>query len=566
MTQKLVLVIIAMALVTPVWAAPAPVGAISGTVRNSGGIAQMGATVQFFTSSLMPVATAFTDVKGFFRAENLTPGTYYVKVSAPSFLPALRERVALKSGASLVVDFTLMTLFEAVQMLPARKRTSADDDDWKWTLRSTANRPILRVFEDEPLWVVTSGDNGEKTLKARVMLLTNSDARRAGASDMTTAFKVERSVFSSGTLAFGGDLGYNGSPTGVVRTSYSNVMPSGSEPEIAITMRRFATADMAAHDLALQALALSLSDNFSVADFADLRFGSEYQAIQFVGHVTAAQPFGSARFHLNSDTILEYRYATSVPDTRDWKGFDSAPADLSESGPRVSLANFSPVIEHAHHHELSLSRRFGDNNVQLGVYSDRISNPALTGVGSVTTDSGQFLPDIYAGTFTWNGPDLHANGVRAVVQRKLADNLTATIDYGYGGVLTLAEAAPLSWADLRSNMSTERRHSVAYKMSGTLPMSHTSWIASYRWISGGNCPLTAVDMFNTSPGQADPYLSFFLRQPLPGTGFMPGRMEALVDVRNLLAQGYVPIVGEGGRALYLTQSARSLRGGLAFTF
>jgi hypothetical protein len=73
-------------------------------------------------------------------------------------------------------------------------------------------------------------------------------------------------------------------------------------------------------------------------------------------------------------------------------------------------------------------------------------------------------------------------------------------------------------------------------------------------------------MFNASPGQTDPYLSIFLRQPLPGVGFIPGRMEALVDVRNLLAQGYVPILGEGGRALYLTQSARSLRGGLAFTF
>ena len=27
-------------------------------------------------------------------------------------------------------------------------RAVPDDDDWKWTLRSVANRPILRVFDD----------------------------------------------------------------------------------------------------------------------------------------------------------------------------------------------------------------------------------------------------------------------------------------------------------------------------------------------------------------------------------------------------------------------------------
>jgi hypothetical protein len=322
---------------------------------------------------------------------------------------------------------------------------------------------------------------------------------------------------------------------------------------------------MAAHDLALQALAVSLSDNISLADFADLRFGSEYQNIEFIGHVAAVRPFGSADFHLSPNTVLEYQFATSVPTTREWKGFDSAPADLSESGPRVSLLNSNLAIESAHHNEISLSRRFGDNRVQFGVYSDRVADPVLTGVGAMTVDSGQALPDFYSGTFAWNGPDLRTSGLRAVVQRKLSSDLTATLDYAYGGVLALEQGGPMSWPELRSAISTERRHSLAYKMSGKLARSHTRWIASYRWTEG-RCNLTSVDMFNTSAGQADPYLSIFIRQPLPGMGFMPGRMEALVDVRNLLAQGYIPVVGENGHGLYLVQTARSVRGGLSFTF
>ena len=101
-------------------------------------------------------------------------------------------------------------------------------------------------------------------------------------------------------------------------------------------------------------------------------------------------------------------------------------------------------------------------------------------------------------------------------------------------------------------------------MNGTLPRAKTKWIASYRWTSGQT--LTPVDLFNASAGQTDPYFNLFVRQPLPHFHGMPGNMEALIDVRNLLAQGYVPVVGPDGTTVYLVQSARSVRGGVAFTF
>ena len=39
-----------------------------------------------------------------------------------------------------------------------------------------------------------------------------------------------------------------------------------------------------------------------------------------------------------------------------------------------------------------------------------------------------------------------------------------------------------------------------------------------------------------------------------------------MDLRNLLAQGYVPVMGSDGQTVYLVESARSVRGGLAFSF
>jgi len=122
----------------------------------------------------------------------------------------------------------------------------------------------------------------------------------------------------------------------------------------------------------------------------------------------------------------------------------------------------------------------------------------------------------------------------------------------------------LSLGNARESMKVRNRETVAAKVSGGVPHAKTRWIASYRWTSG--TALTPVDMFDDSPGRTDPYLGLFLRQPIPGTGFLPGHMDAVVDIRNLLAQGYVPVMGHDGRTVYLVQAARSIRGGVAFTF
>jgi hypothetical protein len=73
-------------------------------------------------------------------------------------------------------------------------------------------------------------------------------------------------------------------------------------------------------------------------------------------------------------------------------------------------------------------------------------------------------------------------------------------------------------------------------------------------------------MFNASAGETDPYLSFFIRQPIPTMHFLPNGLEALVDVRNLLAQGYRPVLSADGSTVYLVQGTRCIRAGLTFNF
>jgi hypothetical protein len=216
---------------------------------------------------------------------------------------------------------------------------------------------------------------------------------------------------------------------------------------------------------------------------------------------------------------------------------------------------------------VSVSQRIGKNNMQVAFYSDSIVDPVLTGVGAMApgemmAESGEVLPDVYSGTFSYQGNDFATRGMRIVLQRKLLSDLTATLDYAYGGQLELSRP-DIQLQDARQWIRAERRQAVAAKFSGTVPKSKTRWIASYRY-AGGRA-LTPVDEFNTSAGQADPYLNLCLRQPIPAS-FMAGHMEVLMDLRNLLAQGYVPVMGRDGHTLYLVQSARSVRGGVAFSF
>ncbi len=549
----------------------AKVGAISGTVKDSSGVPQMGAVVEVFTSAATLGTTVFTDDDGYYSADNLLPGTYQIKVTAVSFLPALRENVSLRAGTRVLINVTLSALTDALQSMPARRSARTQPDDWHWTLRSM-NRPVLRLANpphDADLAAaqpVSEAKKEDRSVKARIAFMAGSEAEGFGsAGDMTTAFALEKSLFSSGTFIFDGNIGASaGDPAGVLRASYSHDFGDISQPTVTVTYRRFASPGVVVESSPYAAMEINTSDTMALGDAVELHYGAALQSLDFARRIMAVRPYGSVGVHLSPNLVVEYRYATAEPNTRAAKGIDSAPTDLSEVGPRMSLANGAPNVERAQHQELSVSRRFGKTNVQVACYLDRVRNAVLTGAGDPSSYSADVLPDVYSGTFSYayNG-NLSTTGTRVVVERKILENLSATVDYSTGGAID-AQSDPSVWQNLAQSLANNRHHAVGTKFSGYLPISGTRWIASYQWTSGS--ALSMVDAFNTSPGQTDPYLSVFIRQPLPSTSLIPGKMDALLDLRNVLSQGYLPLAGPDGRNVYMVQSARSLRGGLSFTF
>ena len=53
--------------------------------------------------------------------------------------------------------------------------------------------------------------------------------------------------------------------------------------------------------------------------------------------------------------------------------------------------------------------------MQVAFFSDSMVDPVLTGIGDLSADSGDVLPDIYSGTFNYQGNDFTTRGLRLVL-------------------------------------------------------------------------------------------------------------------------------------------------------
>jgi len=570
MANRLQWLVVLLSATLPVCASTT--GSISGTVKSTHGTPQLGALVEVFAAGALQPVVAFTTEAGTYQAANLTPGSYRIKVTAASFLPSLIENVVVRSGGRAVINVTLTTLAEAIRLLPPRQVSAQDQDDWKWILRSASSRPILRFDDQQGFVLASSASNGGSSdshdlhaIKGRVAFVAGSQADGFGsAPDYGTSFDVQQGLFSSDTISFDGRVGNgNGQPAGVIRTTYKHQFANGDTPTFAVTLRRTAPSGTAITD-ALSSVAFTFSNTTRLADFIELNYGSEVQDVQFIRHISGIRPFASAGAHLGKNTLVEYRYATAEPSSPFDRALDNSDA-ANVPTPRLSVVALAPALERDRHQEVSVSRKQGDTKFQAAAYFDRVSNLALTGSGDVSAIASDVIPDISSDTFTFNGGSLETRGVRVVAEHSFSPELTALLDYAYGGAVTPPGGnSAESWTELRQELHVEDAHAVTAKLNGLIPETGTRWVTSYKWTSSG--AVTPVDLFNASPGQADPYFSIVIRQPIPGGSFIPGHIEALLDVRNLLAQGYRPFFSPDGRTLYLVQSARALRGGLAFTF
>jgi hypothetical protein len=435
-------------------------GAVSGTVRDSSGVPQIGAAVELLRPDMTVVAAVYTNSKGLYTFANVLPGHYAVKAMGTSFLPSLRENVRVR--ANTVVNLTLSTLYEVMQWLPAEpKSANAKQDDWEFagaveSLAAVSIHPVVEGPESQGLDEVT--------------------LRSAQTINLGDEFEIE----------------------------------AGSQQVLA-------------------------------------RFGQNSP-----NAVLAALPFTTVSWHGPTST-LSYRMATELPVA----GPEEPHAGYSL--PRMAMHDGKLTMEHGMHHEISWERRTDSSGVSFMVFSDRVEHPVIEARGTASAGD-DVLRDTRSGLIRGTGQDFSSAGVLATVEHRMAGG-DVKLAYANGNAMVMpAVVRSTGMNQILAAARPRRAQMYAISLSGTIEGTGTRWRASYRWQPADT--VTAIAPY--SVGAMEPYLNLHLRQPI-STRSNGVNVEALLNVSNLLAEGYRPYLTNSGMVVF-AQDQRSVGAGVAFTF
>lgn len=564
-------------------------GAITGVVTDALGIPQMGATVMLYNRQDRLSEKVVTDDRGEFRFVALFPDVYSIRVTLATYLPAFRQNILVQPGMRSMLNVNLSGVFSTIQFsYPSLENGGLMTDDWKWVLRSSsATRPVLRFIEKtadpDPLAThrsaAFSDTRGILKVSAGEGGLLTSIGNEA---DLGTAFALATSLYGNNVLQVSGNVGYGsqtGVPTAAFRTSYSRSIAGGT-PEVSLTMRELflptrLSAALAGNEAGLpmlRTMSAALDDRTQVADDITLQYGFTMDSVVFVEHLNYLSPYARLSYAIGDGATLEFAYTSgnARPDLADQPSQDSdLQRDLSSLAmfPSVSLRAGRPKIQRGQEYELTYSRKVGSRTFYASTYRESVSNAAL----SIVAPAGQYgggdiLPDLFSGSSIFNAGDYRSTGYTAAVTQNLGDRVSATVMYGSMGVLTAdnRELVSDSPDELRSMIRSERRHAATTRVSATSPWTGTHMIASYQWSNDHRWAMPG-NLYSTQAIRQTPGLNLYIRQPIPTAG-LPWRMEATADLRNMLAQGYLPLSMTNGQHLLLVETPRSFRGGLSFIF
>src|SRR5580692_6406333 len=407
----------------------AATASVSGLVRDSAGVPQIGAEVQLLGADLSIVASVYTNGEGRFLISSLTPGRYILKAMGPSFLPSQRENVRVHTGT--IVNLTLYTLYEVIQWLPAEPRSgSARKDDWAWTLRSAANRPLLRWLEDGPLIVDSEGSGARPKLKARIMATGQAGTFGENGERFSTAVedtpsssrellaRVDFAPDSDGgmesMLGFHQDLGFAGSVQSVAAVSIAPQVVSGGNS-------------------GLEEATVRSSEVMHFGEALDAEVGSNAVAGRLAGaspsSTTALLPYATVAWHDGASTV-RYRMATMVPDQA------GSTSEAAVWLPALAERNGALTIAHGMHQEIGWERQTDASGVSVLLYSDRVDNPVLEAQGQFAPGDApaavlqsSVLFDQASGLMRAAGPAYSTTGLQASLRHRLPGGSHVLVSY-----------------------------------------------------------------------------------------------------------------------------------------
>jgi hypothetical protein len=589
------------------WAA-SPVrfsGQLDGLVTDVAGKPQSGAIILLFNQQDRFLQRSATDALGSFSFGDLLPDLYSVQVSFANFVPAMKQRIQVKPGMRSMLEVSLSRVFSSVQLVATTPVPGGlMSDSWKWVLRTdNPLRPVLRILpalnspqtdEDGETAAASAERNPERNSmfsdsRGLVKISAGDGAAVMGDSqaDLGTQFAFTTSVYGANRLQVAGDVGYGvGSvaPSGAFRTTYSRDLADGVSPEISVTMRQFYIplrlgqsffGGGGAGDASLPVLrtvGVSFGDKTQLSDSLEMEYGFELDNVSFLNHLHYFSPYARFTYSLpHGKADFTWTSGNARPDLAMSTADPNADLqrDLASLGmiPGVSLSGGRSRVQRGDDYEWGVSQRFGSREFRLSGYHENVSNTAVTIASSnPNLFAGDLLPNLFSNSASFDMGRFESFGYTASMTQDLGDNYKVTMMYGSVGVVSprTLEIPGETANDLRDLLEASHRPAVTVQFNGAWKHTGTRFRASYQWTDYQSA--MPGPLFSTQSTRPEPGLNVTLRQPMPAIPRMPWRMEATAELRNLLAQGYLPLATPGGDQVLLVNTPRSIRGALAFVF
>ncbi len=535
---------------------PVPVqGRLTGMVVAEG-TPQPGAIV-VVTPKLRPggALRLMTNGHGVFATSPLAPGLYSVRVRLAGFLPAFEPSVQVIFGQVTLLRVELGSLFSTVEELRRGPRPGHDPQQWDWVLRSASlTRPVLR-YASPGRGSETEAERRAHAPHGRAELTAGSLSSWSPVETQpvgSTSFLYDQRFGETNQLVLAGLAGYEHAASEGFAATWTH-SPDANEDATDSTTIVFRQSQMGGEAPAYRGLEI---DSMRRLDFggAELDYGGQYVVAMLDGHVFSLRPEARLTVPLDSLWTATFRLGSNSPARRvddPLDALDNLPTPV-ESGGRLAL-------DQAWHEEIALERELGHAAaVTAAVYHDSNAHAAIFGRGPL--ENADTLADPYSDAFVYNGGAVGSWGARVGYERRLTHRWKAKMLYGWTSAL--APGTPsLDAATLAAGIKPERRSLAGGGFAGRLDRAGTEVSAEYEWVSGA--VVSQPDAYGAALWGMEPYLNVSLRQPLPS--FFCCRIVAIVDVRNLLAQGYVSLETPDGRAV-LMSAARAVRGGFAVQF
>ena len=553
--------------------------AVSGVVRDLHGIPQLGALVELLGPGSSVLAHTYTDDHGRYLLPAPEAGRYELRTSAAFLLPVLRRNLRVTESGKTLANVTMSALFEVGDWFPVERRSKTEPaDDWRWTVRSSAERPLLRLAEDSTEQAAVDSVYADRENEPDASQEHPASARERQEHEQLSVFVgaaslmedgVQQSLLAERQTADGSLFSLRAavnpegegerSPAILLGTGYQHENSFSHSQYRAVVSLRSLPELTGAGGSGYQEARLATGERVLLGDLVTIDAGTLLSAERLISDRISTAPFLRLVVHPVADVAVMYRYAGS----REVQDLHDVGLDKEEIAP-LSDAAGRPLGSSASHQEVALARSMGRDVATLAIYRDAFTAGALEGGGATQTEDFANMPvlsNANSGRFVVAVGGYTAHGVSGSWTHSFSADLKATLVADFGTTLAVQGSREADIRSIQDSIKGCMRPSFTASFSGEVHKTATTFEVRYHWQPTDT--LTVINSFDTASDEA--YAGILLKQRL-WRGRQLRSVSAVLEASNLLEEGYQPVLGPDGETLFLAQVPRAIQAGLNFSF